>query len=128
MGDSKILKPGTIVGFCNPLLDMTVVGDQNLLDKYDLKSNNAILAEEKHMPLYKELMDNEKIEYTAGGSGQNSLRVAQWIIKNPNVAVFFGAVGQDKFSEILKLKANEEGVDVKYQYSTENLQVLALLL
>lgn len=35
------------------------------------------------------------------------------------MAVFFGAVGQDKFSEILKLKANKEGVDVKYQYSTE---------
>lgn len=33
--------------------------------------------------------------------------------------MFFGAVGQDKYSEILKLKANSEGVDVKYQYSTE---------
>lgn len=56
---------------------MTVPGDQNLLDKYDLKCNNAILAEEKHMPLYQELMKNDQIEYTAGGSGQNSLRVAQ---------------------------------------------------
>jgi len=56
---------------------MTVVGDQNLLDKYDLKNNNAILAEEKHMPLYEELMKNKNIEYTAGGSAQNSLRVAQ---------------------------------------------------
>lgn len=65
------------MGFCNPLLDMTVVGDQNLLNKYDLKSNNAILAEEKHMPLYEELMNNKNIEFTAGGSGQNSLRVAQ---------------------------------------------------
>lgn len=120
---------------------MIVVGDQNLLNKYDLKSNNAILAEEKHMPLYEELMTNKNIEYTAGGSGQNSLRVAQvfsivncnkktfcvinifylfqWIVKQPNVAVFFGAVGRDKYSEILKFKANEEGVDVKYQYSTE---------
>lgn len=33
--------------------------------------------------------------------------------------MFFGAVGYDKYSEILKLKANNEGVDVKYQYSTE---------
>lgn len=56
---------------------MTVVGDQNLLDKYGLKNNNAILAEEKHMPLYEELMKNTNIEYTAGGSAQNSLRVAQ---------------------------------------------------
>lgn len=33
--------------------------------------------------------------------------------------MFFGAVGKDKYSEILKLKANNEGVDVKYQYSSE---------
>jgi len=72
-----MFRHGTIVGFCNPLLDMTVVGDQDLLNKYDLKSNNAILAEEKHMPLYEELLNFDKIEYTAGGSGQNSLRVAQ---------------------------------------------------
>lgn len=71
------------MGFCNPLLDMTVVGDQNLLNKYDLKNNNAILAEEKHMPLYKELMKNEQIVCTAGGSGQNSLRVAQVIYTEP---------------------------------------------
>jgi adenosine kinase len=70
-------RPGTIVGFCNPLLDMMVVGDQNLLKKYDLLSNNAILADNKHMPLYEELMNNSKVEYTAGGSAQNSLRVVQ---------------------------------------------------
>lgn len=33
--------------------------------------------------------------------------------------MFFGAVGKDKFSEILKVKANEDGVDVRYQYSSE---------
>lgn len=65
------------MGFCNPLLDMTVVGDQNLLDKYGLKSNDAILAEEKHMPLYEEILNNEQIEFTAGGSAQNSLRIVQ---------------------------------------------------
>lgn len=56
---------------------MMVVGDQNLLEKYDLLSNNAILAEDKHMPLYDELIKNSKVEYTAGGSAQNSLRVVQ---------------------------------------------------
>lgn len=43
----------------------------------------------------------------------------QWVLKKPNIAVFFGAVGKDKYSEILKLKANEDGLDVKYQYSSE---------
>jgi len=40
-------------------------------------------------------------------------------LKEPNTAVFFGAVGKDKYSEILKHKANGDGVTVKYQYSSE---------
>lgn len=70
------------MGFCNPLLDMTVSGDQNLLDKYGLKNNDAILAEEKHMPLYEEILNNDQIEFTAGGSAQNSLRIVQVFIIN----------------------------------------------
>lgn len=39
--------------FCigNPLLDMQVTNGEELLKKYDLKSNDAILAEEKHAPM-----------------------------------------------------------------------------
>ena len=36
----------------NPLLDMQVTNGEELLKKYDLKSNDAILAEEKHQPMY----------------------------------------------------------------------------
>ena len=36
----------------NPLLDMQVTNGEELLKKYELKSNDAILAEEKHMPMY----------------------------------------------------------------------------
>jgi adenosine kinase len=35
----------------NPLLDMQVTNGEEVLQKYDLKANDAILAEEKHMPL-----------------------------------------------------------------------------
>lgn len=40
--------------FClgNPLLDMQVTNGEALLAKYGLKSNDAILAEEKHAPMY----------------------------------------------------------------------------
>lgn len=40
--------------FCmgNPLLDMQVRDGEELLKKYDLKSNDAILAEEKHFPMF----------------------------------------------------------------------------
>lgn len=39
--------------FCmgNPLLDIQVSNGEELLKKYVLKANDAILAEEKHAPL-----------------------------------------------------------------------------
>ena len=66
-----------LLGMGNPLLDISVSVDHTLLNKYNLKPNDAILAEEKHMPLYKEISNNPSVEYIAGGSTQNSLRVAQ---------------------------------------------------
>ena len=41
--------------------------------------DSAILAEEKHLPLYKELVDSYKVQYIAGGATQNAIRVAQWM-------------------------------------------------
>jgi len=40
--------------FCigNPLLDIQVTNGEQLLEKYGLKANDAILAEEKHLPMY----------------------------------------------------------------------------
>ena len=35
----------------NPLLDIQVRNGEKLLEKYDLKANDAILAEEKHIPM-----------------------------------------------------------------------------
>jgi adenosine kinase len=39
--------------FCmgNPLLDIQVVNGEEILKKYDLKANDAVLAEEKHLPM-----------------------------------------------------------------------------
>ena len=36
----------------NPLLDMQVTNGEKLLEKYDLKVDDAILAEEKHLAMY----------------------------------------------------------------------------
>jgi len=35
----------------NPLLDMQARNGEKLLEKYSLKENDAILAEEKHAPM-----------------------------------------------------------------------------
>lgn len=38
------------------------------------------------------------------------------MLQKPNCAVFFGCVGDDKFSKILEDKARSDGVNVQYQY------------
>lgn len=50
-----------LVGMGNPLLDISAEVPDSVLAKYGLEPNNAILAEEKHMPLYKELVDNYEV-------------------------------------------------------------------
>lgn len=44
-------REGTLVGFGNPLLDISATVDDCFLEKYDLKPNDAILADEKHKPM-----------------------------------------------------------------------------
>jgi len=81
--------------------------------------NNAILAEEKHLPLYKELIENHKVDYIAGGATQNSIRVAQWMIQVPGSTSYFGAIGNDKYGETMESRALEDGVNVLYQRNPE---------
>lgn len=108
-------RQGILVGCGNPLLDISATVDDNFLQKYDLKPNDAILAAEKHMPLYKELVEKYNAEFIAGGSVQNSLRVCQWMLQRPNTAVFFGCIGHDSYGDILDERARSNGVDVHYQ-------------
>ncbi|XP_042899992.1 uncharacterized protein [Parasteatoda tepidariorum] len=115
MGEPK-LSNGMLLGLGNPLLDISANTDHSFLEKYGLKPNDAILAEEKHVPMYKEMVENYNIDYTAGGACQNTMRVAQWILQQPNVFAFMGCIGKDEFGKILESKAKEAGVLVSYQY------------
>jgi adenosine kinase len=110
---------GAILGLCNPLLDISADVSTELLSKYEVSLNNAILAEEKHLPLYEELIKNYPVQYIAGGAGQNSIRVAQWIIQIPESTAYFGAIGQDGFGETLEKCALDDGVKVLYQKNGE---------
>ena len=56
-----------------------------------------------------------EIEYIPGGSAQNALRTASWILKHPNAATFMGCIGRDANAEIMKNKAKEVGLNVAYQ-------------
>ncbi|XP_032464728.1 adenosine kinase isoform X1 [Phocoena sinus] len=116
----RALSENILFGMGNPLLDITAVVDKDFLDKYSLKLNDQILAEEKHKELFDELVKKFKVEYHAGGSTQNSIKVAQWMIQQPHkAATFFGCIGIDKFGEILKKKAAEAHVDAHYYEQNE---------
>lgn len=113
----------------NPLLDISATVDDEFLAKYDMKPNDAILADEKHKNIINDLIEKYNVDYIAGGSVQNALRVAQWLIEKPKVTTFFGCVGDDKYSKILEDKARENGVNVQYQYhDTESTGTCAVLI
>lgn len=102
----------------NPLLDLSANVAEGYLKKYDLKANDSILAEDKHKPMYQELVDMFPVDYIAGGATQNSIKVAQWMIGVPRATTFIGCIGKDKFGEILKEKA--EGVGVRTAYYVQD--------
>ncbi|XP_031637443.1 adenosine kinase [Contarinia nasturtii] len=109
-------REGLLLGCGNPLLDIIATVDDEFLQKYGLKPDDAILADEvKHKNLYKELAEMDSVQYMAGGSCQNSLRVAQWILRKPKVCAFFGCVGDDDYAKTLSEKATADGVNVLYQ-------------
>ncbi|KAJ6809648.1 putative adenosine kinase 2 [Iris pallida] len=105
---------GVLLGMGNPLLDISSVVDEAFLNKYDVKLNNAILAEDKHKPMYDELASNYNVEYIAGGATQNSIRVAQWMLQIPGATSYMGCIGKDKFGEEMKKKSTAGGVNVHY--------------
>ena len=60
-------------------------------------------------------MKQYQIEYIAGGSAQNTLRTAAWILKQPNVVTFMGCIGDDENAKIMIKKAKEVGLKTLFQ-------------
>ncbi|KAB8339067.1 hypothetical protein FH972_022003 [Carpinus fangiana] len=98
----------------NPLLDIQAItpSDDALLEKYGLKANDAILAEEKHLGLYAEL-EARDAKLIAGGAAQNTARGAQYILP-PNSVVYLGAVGDDKYAATLDAACKAAGLATEY--------------
>lgn len=77
----------------NRQLDIQVSAKQGpaYLEKYGLKSNDAILAEDKHMPIYEDIVANADVTYVAGGAAQNAARGAS--VSLPSVSFSAAPVG-----------------------------------
>jgi len=103
-----------ILGMGNPLLDISSEVDVCVLEKYGLELNNAILAEEKHQPLFAELAAMNTVQYIAGGATQNSIRVAQWMLQEPGATAYMGCIGKDAFADKMKEACGKDGVNCAY--------------
>ncbi|KAJ2340612.1 adenosine kinase [Coemansia erecta] len=109
---------GALVGFCNPLLDISAVVDDNLLNEYKLKANDAIMASDEHMSVFQTLIDKYDAKFLPGGSAQNTLRGAQLLLP-AGAAVFFGAVGNDENAQRLQGAADKAGLRTNYMIHAE---------
>jgi len=101
----------------NPLLDILSTVNIEFIKKFNLKENDAILAEEKHMSIYEELINNHKVQYVPGGATQNAIKVAQWILKDRYKSVYTGCIKDDNYGKILTESCEQIGVRTLYQYN-----------
>jgi adenosine kinase len=83
--------------------------------RYGLKMGDAVLAEDKHLPLYSELVEKYDVKYIAGGATQNSIRVAQWAIGQAGATTYVGCIGKDEFGAKIRDAATKDGVNVLYR-------------
>jgi adenosine kinase len=64
--------------------------DDDMLTKYGLKANDAILAEAKHLGIYEDILQNRNATLVAGGAAQNTARGAQVGLKVNNRPLLSG--------------------------------------
>ena len=114
MAEITVIKEGTLFGMGNPLLDISANVGKDFLAKYKLKDNNAILASEEHLPIYKEMVETFEVEYLPGGATQNTLRTVQWLSQKTGTTSFIGCVGNDENAVKLKNILEKEGIVLHY--------------
>ncbi|EFA81902.1 adenosine kinase [Heterostelium album PN500] len=86
----------------------------DFFNKYDLKLGNAILAEDKQLPIYEEVVAKYTVDYIPGGAAQNTARVAQWMLPEKQTVLYTGCVGSDKNAQILREANEKSGVIADY--------------
>ena len=65
------------------------------------------------MPLYEDLLTNHSAVLIAGGAAQNTARGAQYILPADSV-LYIGAVGNDKYADILRSSCEKVGLKTEY--------------
>ena len=107
-----------IVGFGNPMLDITATVDTNFLNKHDLNENTAKHVEQQ--TLFAEIESGKfDIKYTAGGSIDNACRIAKRILGPSRDVGYIGCIGDDENGKMLQNVMDSAGVITRFQRSSE---------
>ncbi|KAH8916417.1 Ribokinase-like protein [Atractiella rhizophila] len=107
-----------LVGLGNPLLDIQVRNGEAVLEKYNLKANDAILVDEKQASIYDHIEKEYETAYVAGGAAQNACRMAQYVLPEGSTA-FIGCVGKDEFASKLEEANKREGLKSAYMFAED---------
>lgn len=110
---------GTIFGIGNPLLDISVSADDELLQQFEITPGNASMAEPRHIPLYDKISARDDVMYIAGGAAQNTMRAAQWLLQAPGAVTYTGCIGDDDHGKKLKEVAEMDGMVTHYMVTKE---------
>mmetsp|Transcript_4499 Transcript_4499/g.8667 ORF Transcript_4499/g.8667 Transcript_4499/m.8667 type:complete len:341 (+) Transcript_4499:199-1221(+) len=106
-----MIKKYLLTCFGNPLIDVIAQAPLSLLEKYQLRLDNAVLANETHNGLYEEILKLNPL-LVPGGSALNTARVASWMLRQTFPVSFVGSLGNDKHGDLLVKLSKAEGVDL----------------
>ncbi|OQV18049.1 putative Adenosine kinase [Hypsibius exemplaris] len=98
---------GALLGIGNALLDITATVDEDFLAKHKIGLNEAVKGDaDTQRQLLEDLASCADVRRSAGGSGLNVLRAAQWVLGSGDVCTFIGCIGDDENGRTL-LRAGE---------------------
>ncbi|CAH8450909.1 unnamed protein product [Dicrocoelium dendriticum] len=106
---------GHVLGVGNPLLDFLANVDEQLFAKYNLKTDDAILTDDKDNPLYKELEDKYDVTYAAGGATLNTIKMIQWTLRKPQRCTYIGCIASDYAGDLLKQECDKLGLRTRFE-------------
>lgn len=111
-----------IFGIGNPLLDVQAHVTFEFLKEFGLDPDAQILAKTKtHAALFDAIKMKPGVTFVPGGSTQNALRVAQWVLTAAGIdkaTTFAGCVGEDTTADIMRSELERAGVQCLYQTTT----------
>lgn len=100
-----------LVGFGNPLLDIIAEVTEEFLKTHGLDAHNAAeQADEDHVNLANEFYIQDGVKYIPGGSAQNIVRCAKWMLGDVGATAIVGSVGGDEYGKTMRDKNTSSGV------------------